>query len=114
MQYVQGVGLPRSLSCPAGAGAIGAAASAAAAATGATILDYIPRSEHVRVLESRLAAKESDMAVEMNSRVSQVQYACCCLANMEARLGGERGVRGRLTVGRRLQARPRSGTLAGA
>ncbi len=57
---------------------------ASSAAATASILNYIPRSEHVRVLESRLAAKESDMTVEMNSRVNQVgprlvvRLACSC------------------------------------
>lgn len=59
--------LPRSVLATGGAQGMGGAAATA------TILDYIPRSEHVRVLESRLAAKESDMAVEMNSRVNQVR-----------------------------------------
>ena len=141
----------------AAAAALPRSLSAAAVAAGAapTILDYIPRSEHVRVvssmggrdlallrrvegrseggretrgkhvcaaacalaeagrprtagrepghtapgslclmealsfplqLESRLAAKESDMAVEMNSRVNQVRWRTAGLLSMPAGL----------------------------
>jgi hypothetical protein len=37
-----------------------------------SVLDYIPRGEHVRLLEARLAAKEGDMQLEMGSRLAQV------------------------------------------
>lgn len=37
-----------------------------------SVLDYIPRAEHLRQLEGRLAAKEADMQLELGSRVAQV------------------------------------------
>lgn len=40
-----------------------------------SVLDYIPRAEHVRLLEARLAAKEADAQLELNSRVAQVSAA---------------------------------------
>lgn len=41
------------------------------------MLDYIPRGEHVRLLEARLAAKEGDLQLEMSSRVAQASGGAC-------------------------------------
>ena len=41
---------------------------------GGSMLDYIPRAEHLRLLEMRLAAKDADIQTELNSRVAQVDW----------------------------------------
>eukprot|EP00887_Chlorella_sp_A99_P000610 scaffold5.g610.t1 len=38
-----------------------------------SVLDYIPRAEHVRLLEARLAAKDADMQLELGARVHQAE-----------------------------------------
>jgi hypothetical protein len=62
-----------------------------------SVLDYIPRAEHLRLLEGRLAAKEADLQLELGSRVAQAstggacyglapqQRSCCCGACSHAR-----------------------------
>jgi hypothetical protein len=40
------------------------------------VLDYIPRAEHVRLLEARLAAKEGDLQLEMGTRMAQASSCC--------------------------------------
>lgn len=39
---------------------------------GGAVLEYIPRAEHLRILEARLAAKEGDAQLELSGRVAQV------------------------------------------
>lgn len=37
------------------------------------VLEYIPRAEHLRILEARLAAKEGDAQLELSGRVAQAE-----------------------------------------
>lgn len=55
------------------------------------VLDYIPRAEHVRLLEARLAAKEGDLQLEMGTRMAQAS-SCC-------RGKGEQGARAARVAG---------------
>lgn len=60
--------------CPAAGAALFAAPSPSLLRNGGSVLDYIPRAEHLRLLEARLAAKESDMQLQLNSRVAQASW----------------------------------------
>lgn len=42
---------------------------------GGGVLDYIPRAEHARILDARLAAKEADAAAQLSTRLAQVWLA---------------------------------------
>ena len=50
-----------------------------------SVLDYIPRAEHLRQLEGRLAAKEADLQLELGSRVAQASSGgeWCGLASQQ-------------------------------
>lgn len=37
------------------------------------VLDYIPRVEHLRILDARLTAKEADAAAQLASRMAQAR-----------------------------------------
>lgn len=58
------------------------ASPAGALRPGGSVLDYIPRAEHLRLLEARLAAKESDAQLELNSRVAQARLWRQCAAEV--------------------------------
>lgn len=53
------------------AGGVGLLCPGSPAVRGGSVLDYIPRGEHLRQLEGRLAAKEADLQLELGSRVAQ-------------------------------------------
>ncbi|PRW58913.1 hypothetical protein C2E21_2665 [Chlorella sorokiniana] len=74
LKYERRIGELEAAACGGSGAAVASCASPGPRlGAGSSVLDYIPRAEHLRILEGRLAAKEGDMQLELASRVAQAE-----------------------------------------